>query len=347
MEDVVLISDPNSDPDDLVSFVLMADFIKNKQVSLKALIITLGNLETRIKRAKFAKGVFSCLGLDDIKVGVGCDYLGKDNYRFMNSNGYLEGDKIKVSYFEELGEDVYNDSQNLLLEIFKNAKDKSLTVVFCADTVDIAEFINSYENLFALKTKKIVIMGSVRNRGSIKYFVPDKNSFNIALCYEASLLIYRALHRMDIALYFVPRETVYDAPFKSVFYEGLKNSKNIVGKYLYDTRKIAVKHLWKMVVENTFAGKNVAWFLKTFTNFDEQKDSNKIAELIENEDVIDEIWNDRIHFYLYDPITILSLIDNDFMEHIRLIEKRDVFVAKIKDVAKLQNELINIIYDNL
>lgn len=40
MEDVVLISDPNSDPDDLVSFVLMADFIKNKQVSLKALIIT-------------------------------------------------------------------------------------------------------------------------------------------------------------------------------------------------------------------------------------------------------------------------------------------------------------------
>ena len=69
-----LFTDVNRDPDDLSVLILVSYLQKNGFLDLRCAVTTLGDRGTRVKRAKFAKGVLSDLGLQDVVVGVGIDY---------------------------------------------------------------------------------------------------------------------------------------------------------------------------------------------------------------------------------------------------------------------------------
>ena len=69
-----LFTDPNKDPDDLSVLVLASDLQEQGFVDLRCVVTTLGDRETRLRRARFAKDVLEDLGLSGVKVGVGGDY---------------------------------------------------------------------------------------------------------------------------------------------------------------------------------------------------------------------------------------------------------------------------------
>ena len=69
-----LFTDPNKDPDDLTVLVIAKYLQQHAIVDLRCVVATLGNQETRSKRAKFAKSVLEDLGLENARVAVGVSY---------------------------------------------------------------------------------------------------------------------------------------------------------------------------------------------------------------------------------------------------------------------------------
>lgn len=61
--ELILISDPNSDVDDLVSFVMAAVLADKGYFKLGGVVATGGEMMTRLRRAMFSKDVLSNWGI--------------------------------------------------------------------------------------------------------------------------------------------------------------------------------------------------------------------------------------------------------------------------------------------
>lgn len=86
--DTVLFTDPNKDPDDVVTYVIGKQLQTAGFVRVTGVAVTLGDADVREERARLAKGVFNRLQLPDVRVARGQDYpigakQAKDHAKFL------------------------------------------------------------------------------------------------------------------------------------------------------------------------------------------------------------------------------------------------------------------------
>ncbi|MDD4557020.1 MAG: nucleoside hydrolase [Alphaproteobacteria bacterium] len=325
IENIILITDPNNDPDDLVSFVGLANFVHQKAVSLKAVVATYGDEVIRLKRAKFAKGAFLSLGIN-VPVAVGCDY---EQYNNIKGNGYYE--EAGACKLEALGEALESSAEALLKKVYEQAEAHSLTVLINAIMPDIACFIEKYASLFIEKTKKIVVMGGYEfdEEGKV---VPARNSHNLIQCYEAAQRVFETALEHNIQLVLVPKETIYEVSVDGqTFFDVLKIYQNPIAQNLFASYKMFVYRIWDSVSR----GKNQHFTLERFN----QVFIADGEEVFASDDV--EIVFEKVRkINLYDLVSALATLEDYWKKYGAYEKIRDgLFVAKISKRSVFIDEL--------
>ena len=150
MKNVLLITDPNEDTDDLVSLIFASALIKINKINLLGIVATVGDKNIRQKRAMYAKGIMNILKTD-VPVCVGCDYAIDLNTRKLQDDIFLDSkylDKILLK-----GADIVSNAQQFMTKTLEQAQDNSVTIVDIAGMTDLSVLIKENSTLFNKKVK--------------------------------------------------------------------------------------------------------------------------------------------------------------------------------------------------
>lgn len=340
--DVVLISDPNNDVDDLLSFVTAAALADQGKLKLHGVVCTSGALLTRIRRAKFAKGALIALGHPFLKVAVGGEYLRREK-------GYDDAFAVHTACekLERNGQNIDRNGAQLLQTALKKAENKSLTVVINAQMSDVAVFLHNCSAAALKKIGKLVIMGGCRESlDETGFVVPDENSANIAMCLPAAEDLFAFAQENNIRIYLTPKETVYHVPLGKDFIECLEKTQHPVAEAAVATLKIYFENFWQSLKNGDFSHFDIRRFAKIFMG----ADYRIASRLIKGRDRFEDVWPKIKHFYLYDALAVIAASNDVFSTYgkfVRVTEKYPVYKAEIFDSEGMKKYLEELILQKL
>lgn len=326
MENLIIITDPNKDPDDLVTLIAANTLAKEKIAQIKGIIVTLGNFTTRKKRALYAKGALKLMGLD-IPVAVGMDYKYASKAREINDQVSLHAEELPHERAGIGDSDIIYDTESFLLKTVQEADDNTLTFIIIAGMRDFYTLIRNYPYLVKQKTKRVSIMGGIGFdwKGTV---TASKTSYNNTTDIEASQGTYQILQAFDIPTVIINREAVYKAPLTKEFYIELNKTGHYLASHLYGIHRQFIIEMFDMIAYGeVLKPRTLSWFFKTFTTLSEDSSERNI----------DVIWDHTWYVHLYDPMTLVAAIglyDSFFVE-----QKRGNFIFKTPKCRKSISEL--------
>lgn len=315
MENILLITDPNSDPDDLGCMVLLKRMIDEGKVNLSGVIACKGKAEVREHRARFAEAALSMLGLKNIPVAVGGEYqrtLGQGDDAFCLAK--------EVRQLLSKAHEVRYDTLKMVEEILE--KHQKLTLLIIAPMNDVADFMAAYPELSARKIEKIVIMGGCKDgRG-----YPDEKPHNNAVCYEATVKVWQFATENNIPLIWVPRESVYQVQVEHDFYDRLEKTPHLLAQVMLLSNKKLLEMLWEDIHCGGFSHFDIRRFTKVFMGANH-------GDIKACED-FSTVWPKIRYFNLYDAVALMVL-DKEIFDKAGYLEacpeSKNVLIAKIKD----------------
>ncbi len=202
-----LFTDPNKDPDDLSVLVLAAELAEQGFIDVRCVVTTLGDRETRLRRARFAKDVLEGLGLDGVEVGVGGDYdfevKGADGKLDLLATEARRKDHqvfIDTPFGHPRGE-VSADGVALLESELTRVADGSAVLLVNAGMADLAALLRNAPELVKRKTAKVVIMGGVEpTLDELGFVGADRRAYNNTTHQPSADYVYARVQEFGIPL---------------------------------------------------------------------------------------------------------------------------------------------------
>lgn len=304
-ENLVIFTDPNKDPDDVATLAMTAHLVKTGHVNLKAVVTTLGDKSIRTQRAQFAKGILNSFGLSNVPVAVGGEYP-RDQKQEKEHAKFL---KIEDPTLIANASTVRQDSQSLLKETLKAARDKSITLLVIAGMTDPMLLLTSQRELFKKKVKQVVIMGGVNPKLDDDGLVEaDDRAYNNLTNLEAAKQFYRGVQKLGIPLKVLSKEAAYAAAVDPAFYNETAITEHPVGKYLKNVQVSSLKGLWEGILNELVPKQlTVDWFFQAFTS--QSPDQVSIEKIKQDKIPFEQIWPQVTKLNLYDPMTLLACLD--------------------------------------
>lgn len=338
---VIMISDPNSDADDLVSFVMASTLADQRAIKIEGVIATAGDCAIRTRRAKFSKGVFKSLGCLDVKVAVGSDYEATEGGR---DNFY--GDCNSGKCLEQTGQDIQTNPASLLHTVFDNAETQSVDIVINAQMNDVTEFLQSCDNLTLQKLNRIIIMGGYLPSNENGRIVPHPESYNNKVCFPAAEKLFQIAQDKNMHLVFVPKEVVYQVQIDRQFYDDLEKLENPVAKTISASNKVFLGHLWDGVRAGDFSHFDIRRFAKVFLGED-----YKISKrMITGHDGFQVVWPLIKYLNFYDALTILAVSDahiKPFAHFRKVLEDKNIYVMEVDNASGLRKQMCDLVWNKL
>lgn len=311
-----LLTDPNKDPDDLSVLVLASELQGQGFVDLRCVVTTLGDRETRLERARFAKDVLEDLGLGRAKVGVGVDYgiEVKDDDGTLDveaTEGRRKDHQVFIdSPFGQPRGAVAADGLVLLEGELAQVPDRSAVLLVDAGMADLAALLRSAPGLVGQKSAKVVIMGGVDPQVDERGFLSaDERGYNNTTDQPSADYVYERLQELGIPLVVVTKEAAYAAAAPRGFYEGMAATGNPIGVYLRDQQKQSLQTLWTGIHEGHLPpALTPEWFFETFTDLDPDSPAGRTALERANANPLDfeSVWGQVTRFNLYDPLALFA-----------------------------------------
>lgn len=330
MKNVIVITDPNTDADDLATFVVLRHLIDKGLINLCGVVVAKGNEIIRQGRAKFTSGVFNYLNLD-VPICVGADYDIKDG---SNDNSFC--DHTLVNEVMNFAKPVLNDPIKFIEDILNKTSDVSFLII--SPMSDVASFIEYNPNLFKSKVKELVIMGNIADDG----VSPCVNSYNNKVCYEAAVKTFSFAIEHGIRLLLVPRDTIYQAQVTHDFYDQLERSENLIAMLLAASNKYLVEMLWDDVREGVYPHFDVRRFAKVFLG----DDFSVRKKVITVNDNFETVWQKMKYFNLYDPITAIAMMEDLFLRggyYEQVGKMGEILIARIDK----PNIIVEMLYESI
>ncbi|GFZ69147.1 type III effector [Pseudomonas amygdali pv. eriobotryae] len=299
-KDTWFFTDPNKDPDDVVTYTLGKQLQAEGFVHITDVVATLGDAEVRSQRAEMAKGVFNKLGLHDVHVSRGRDYAMNSLQSKEHAKFLLEGHALRAGPGE-----IHRDSLQDMSRRLARAP-HGVSIVVIAGMSDINALITTYPDMVRERVDDITIMGGVEPLKDADGFVqPDARAYNNATDMDAARSLYRKAQELGIPLRIVTKEAAYKTAVSPSFYEGIAGSGHPVGHYLRDVQKSALKGLWEGIQAGLLPGLDDSWFFRTFM----PNAQIEAAQLDKNkESSFEDIWPKVTKLNLYDPLTLLASV---------------------------------------
>lgn len=339
---VILITDPNSDPDDLASFMVLADLYNKGKVELSAVVVTAGCREVREKRAKFTAAVFKRLGMNDVPIACGADYplLNEEH-----ENTFWENSAVDA-FLSESDELISNDAQSLMLDVLEKAEDNSVSLLLNAPMADAENLIAADEVLCRRKLNKIVVMGGIETEPDGQgIYQPSATSHNNRVCLKAACKLFEFAQRNDIKLVLMPKETVYQVQISKGFYDEIEKSDNLLAQALWQANYQFLGYLWLTVKRGEYSHFDVKRFAKVFIG----NDFTIRSRVITARSAFAEVWQKIKFFNMYDALTALALTEDIYEPtgYYERLGEKNIFIAKIRDADMLRTKMCSIIKQKL
>jgi hypothetical protein len=157
---LVLITSPGRGQGSEMVMVLTKALVELGLVELKCVV---ANLFPCAERASLVRGSLDTLGLHDVPCGVGIDPLASARARGEKVRSVEFNADVTVDGYDYLTRDAeYSDGHQLLVEVLEAAAPHSLVILCISALSDVAALIKSHRELFALKTKRVAMMGGVQ-----------------------------------------------------------------------------------------------------------------------------------------------------------------------------------------
>ncbi len=311
-----LFTDPNKDPDDLSVLVLAGDLQERGFIDLRCVVTTLGDRETRLRRARFAKDVLEDLGMSRVKVGVGGDYgfevkdaEGKPDREATDGRRKDHGKFIDTRFEHPRGA-VAADGLALLESELAGVPDGSAVLLVNAGMADVAALLRDAPELVKRKTARVVIMGGVEPKANESgLVVADRRAYNNTTHQPSADFVYQRVQELGIPLLVVTKEAAYAASAPRGFYEGMAATGHPVGAYLRDQQKQSLHNLWSGIQQGHMPPALTSeWFFETFTDVDIETPAGQAAlsRAEENAGDFEALWQQVTKFNLYDPLALLA-----------------------------------------
>lgn len=311
-----LFTDPNKDPDDLSVLIGIHYLHEHGFVDLRCVLTTLGDLDIRTTRAKFARSVLDDLGLENVAVGVGVDY----RFEVRNAGGEVdvkatEGrrkDHVKFVDAPLLRPDAVVEVDGLAMSQreLEQVSDHSAVFLINAGMADVAELLRNAPDLVKQKVARVVIMGGVESKLDERGFViADKRAYNNSTDQPSADYVYSRVQELGLPLVVVNKEAAYTAAAPRSFYDGIADTGHPVGVVLREQQKQSLKHLWEGIhLGQLPPALTPAWFFGTFTDVDPDSPEGKaaIVNAKTSPDDFEVIWKQVSKFNLYDPLALLA-----------------------------------------
>lgn len=311
-----LFTDPNKDPDDLTVLVQTKYLQQQGFVDLRCVLTTLGDRDTRSKRARFARSVLDDLGLENAKVGVGVEYgfevpgaTGAVDQRATagrqrDHNVFLETPLLRPLAAVE------QDGLGLLKRELERAPDRSAVWLINAGMADAAAILREGPDLVRQKTAQVVIMGGAGPQVDGRGFVTaDRRAYNNTTHQASADYVYARVQELGLPLVVVTREAAYAAAVPRRFYDSLAATRHPLGIYLHDQQRQSLAHLWTGIHRGHLPpALTPAWFFRTFTDVDPHSPAGQAALAAAEAHAEDfaDIWKQVSKFNLYDPLALLA-----------------------------------------
>lgn len=338
---LLLASDPNKDPDDVVVYVMASWLAQRKFIDIGAVVTTLGDEGVRLKRAQFAKSIFAKLGQPEVPVLVGKDYKMLQMLDDKQRKDHAKFLPLGEPFLADVPE-VRKDCRVALIEQLKASADKSVTLLVIAGMTDVQDVLGECPDLVKQKVKEVVVMGGVKRKkdsrkfneitkngepnpafrkdflqdseGFVKdtdgFVKRDKRAYNNLTDATAAKLFYRGVQAAGIPLKILSKEAAYRAAVSPSFYEDVGNTGHVVGQYLRDVQKSALEGLWDGIINGELPKHlNLQWFFDTFTS--KKPSDEELQQLERQPPSFDEMWHggEITKLNLYDPLTLLAAVD--------------------------------------
>lgn len=337
--EVVLVSDPNADVDDLLSFVMAAALADKGEIIWRGVMTTAGEPIIRLRRAHFAKGALIELGYPFLTVCVGREYercCEDDNFYF---------EAPEVAALESKSAAVRRNPCAFLHELTAGAVENSLILVVNATMVDVAAYLREIGAKALKKIRQIIIMGGYDTNAE-GLVVPDGGSYNYKVNPQAAAEVFERAQTWGIRLVLVPREIVYQVQVSAGFYQELGKRKNLLARAVCAANGGFLEKLWASVRGGRYSHFDIRRFAKVFLGED-----YKISERVINAHMsFAEVMPKIKYFNLYDVLTVLLTSEDrmrPFIGYERVAADKNVFVPVIKDVDGLRSEMLNLLSDKL
>jgi len=271
----IIIGDFGKDLDDEHTLVLAAGLIKSGHLDLLGVI---ANLNPADERAQIARGTLKQLGLDNIPVGCGSNVsdTGSESYEFDIS--YMSKENIE-------------SGDNLLLRLFNDAKENSITLILQSALTDVTNFLRANENLFIKKIKEVVIMGGVQTEENeilkTGNFIQPDSSNNITFDWANGCFLYAKLQELKVPMVILTRHAAYSAQIPFSVYDKMEATGNIIGIELKARQSKSLESLFDAAcseegssIRGTLPPRcNKQWFIDTFLE-GEWTDSFQVPKVI-------------------------------------------------------------------
>ncbi|KFA33176.1 type III secretion system effector XopQ [Xanthomonas vasicola] len=298
--DTLLFTDPNKDPDDVVTYTIAKQLQGEGFLRLTDVVVTLGDADMRSQRAQLAKGVFDRLALPDVRVARGQDYPMTSAQAREHSKFLAEGAPLRAA-----PDAVHTDGVRAMRERLATSPHK-LGMVVIAGMTDANALLAEAGDLVREKVASITIMGGIDPTKDADGFVqPDTRAYNNATDIHAARALYRGAQQLGIPLRILTKEAAYKAAVPPAFYEGIARSGHPVGEYLHNVQKNALKGLWEGIQANLIPGLDMAWVFRPFVAAEPQ---DPAAAGQQNAIAFDAIWPQVTKLNLYDPLTLLAAL---------------------------------------
>ncbi|QBG89918.1 type III secretion system effector protein [Xanthomonas oryzae] len=298
--DTLLFTDPNKDPDDVVTYTIAKQLQADGFLRLTDVVVTLGDADMRSQRAQLAKGVFDRLALPDVRVARGQDYPMTSTQAREHSKFLAEGAALRAA-----PDAVHTDGVRAMRERLATSPHK-LGMVVIAGMTDASALLAEAGDLVREKVASITIMGGIDPARDADGLVqPDTRAYNNATDIHAARALYRRAQQLGIPLRILTKEAAYKAAVPPAFYEGIARNGHPVGEYLRDVQKNALKGLWEGIQANLIPGLDTAWFFRTFVAAQPQ---DPVAADQQGALSFDAIWPQVTKLNLYDPLTLLAAL---------------------------------------
>lgn len=332
---ILLITDPNTDPDDLSAFVILSGLMREGKVNLCGVVTCKGDKDIREKRAKFTSGAFNLLGFPNVPVCCGGDYPKRDLH---NDDTFCRYSLVKT--LVSASGKIEDNPRKFISEILEQNDDVTLVVI--GPMNDAADFVRYKPELFKDKVKKIVVMGNVKDESCR----PCPMSYNNAVCYSAAETLYKFAVDNRVKMILVPRDTVYTVQIDKTFYDVLQSRNNVIANVLAASNKMLVSVLWEDIQRGLYSHFDVRRFAKVFIG----ENFTIRSRIISAHDDFENVWNKIKYFNLYDAVTSLAVDEDLFAKggyYEAVNEKDQVYVAKISQPDVIKKILYSRIVDVL
>ncbi|KAJ1625988.1 Inosine/uridine-preferring nucleoside hydrolase domain-containing protein [Pavlovales sp. CCMP2436] len=270
--EVVLITDPGPDPDDVKTILILAMLHKAGVVDCRCVIANGGG--DPVARATLAQTVLDHLHASTIPVGIGT--AGRDYDPMPHEYDIHHYDLQAVR-------PRLHDGAELLMRTLRDSRPRSLSIVCISSLRDIADAIEADAELVVSRVKLLAIQGGLECVDG--RWVADA-SVNNGFDQEAAQKVYDFCFARGVPMTVTSRNAVPLVPMQ-LAKSFATRSECAVMNYLADAQFKGLEGLWQRLCEGKLPPRcNKDWYFETFCGVDaEQFAEQRYAELDASVDI--------------------------------------------------------------